>query len=208
MRRSTILISTILGIISLTACSKKDSNSDNSPTEHTLTDTTYLVKESGDLSITASNVKGTGKVVAKTPLTDSGNHYQLTFTLEDGGELYLFAHAESSLAGGIEVRFQRAANVLKVSLAKGETIQDVSNQFQSFNAASPVSISLDIHNDEEPPHILMWKEEAEAFTEATAIFNSEENGAAPGQGTGTLWGLVLKKASVDRMKITTAKFED
>lgn len=77
---------------------------------------------------------------------------------------------------------------------------------EGVDAAGAITIGVDVHNDESPAHVLVWS--GSDFAEDAAAFNSEGDGAAPGQGSATFWGLKLAKANVTAATIGDAKFSE
>ena len=116
-------------------------------------------------------------------------------------------NADSELKNGISVFFSRSGTTLTVKLKNDSQEVHISSKFTSVNASEALSFQIDVHNSENPTHVLVWTG-VSTFSEENALFNSEEHGNAPGQGTGNLRGLGLTKATVTSASIGDAKFEE
>lgn len=191
-------------LIVLGACGGDD---DNGSTTVSLDGAGYVVITPGSLQHNSDNVAGSGSIVFNDPLSgiDTKHSYALSFTIEDGGSLTLGSHATNQLASGVNVVLSRSGSALSVILQAEGGQTDVSAAFAGIvDASGPINVQIDVHNDEAPAHILAWT--GQSFDEADAIFNSEEDGDAPGNGSGNFWGLILQNATVNTAEVGDAKF--
>jgi len=165
----------------------------------------YVVVNAGDLQRSDALLKGSGSVAFKDPIgvISSKKDYVLSFSLDDGGSLALVAHGDEHLQNGIEVTLSRAAGTLTATLSSGGK-SAAPKVLGGVNAATAMTINVDVHNDESPAHILIWS--GSDFAEDKALLNSEEDGATPGQGRATYWGLLLTKASVTAASVIEPNF--
>ncbi len=165
----------------------------------------YVVADAGDLQRADTHLKGSGAVAFKQPLGELGSKksYDLAFTLDDGGSVTLITQADQKLENGVVLVFTRVGAGLSVALGAAGQIGEA-KPLDGVDAASALRIVVDVHNDESPAHVLVWAD-AE-FGEEKAVFNSEEDGPTPGQGTGTFWGLRLAKAQVTTAVLGDPKF--
>lgn len=200
----------VLGVLitaALVGCGGGSGGSDAGEAEGKLGDAAYVVVNAGDLEYNASLIRGSGRVAFNEPIGVIGSkkNYALSFSLEDGGALALVAHGNTKLQNGVEVTLSRAAGTLQAALSSGckSTAPKV---LDGVNAAAAMTINIDIHNDESPPHILIWS--GSDFAEDKALLNSEEDGAILEQGSATFWGLILTKASVTAASILEPKFAE
>lgn len=189
-------------LIALGACGGDD---ENGSTALSLDGAGYVIT-SGSLQHNSDNVAGSGSIVFNDPLSgiSSKHSYALSFTIEDGGSLTLGSHVTNQLANGINVVISRSGLTLSVILQAEGGQNDVSDAFAGINASGPINVQIDVHNDEAPAHILAWT--GQSFDEADAIFNSEEDGETPGNGSGNFWGLILQNATVNTAEVGDAKF--
>ncbi len=178
------------------------------PTQ-SLNNVAYTVLSDSSLVNGGTNVSGNGTIIFNAPLSSisSGHSYALTFTLQNNGSLTLASHSSNALANAFSVKFLREGSVLKVSMIASGTTKDISSSFSSVSAIAPITLQIDIHNDESPVHMLAWT--GSVYTETAAAFNSEESGnESPGNGMGQYWGLVLAGAKVTNAVVGDAKFSD
>lgn len=169
-----------------------------------------IVVVSGDaLTRTTTSLTGTGSVVFSSPLTTNENSFRPVFTLEDGGTFTLTAYGSAALATGVSVKFSRSGTTLSVSLLTDSGSTDVSSKFTGVDASTTLTFQVDMHNGEDPAHILIWAGSETGFSNSNTLLNSEDSGfSAPGKGQATLWGLALSSASVSAITLSGAKFED
>ena len=67
---------------------------------------------------------------------------------------------------------------------------------------------MDAHNDENPTHVLIWREGETLFDDTTTIENSEDTGTVSGQGAGAFWGITLNGAEITSAEASEDRFED
>jgi hypothetical protein len=197
----------VLALVVTAGCAKdKSSNEGGGSAEGTLGGASYVLVDGGDLQRSANLLSGSGAVAFKEPIgaLDSKKSYTLTFSIADGGKFALAAHGNEKLENAAEVRLSRAGNVLKVELgAAGQSTE--SKVLEGIDAAAEsVTLTIDVHNDESPAHILLWS--GSDFAEDKAVFNSEEDAETPGQGSGAFWGLRLQNSTVSSATIGAPKY--
>lgn len=133
----------------------------------------------------------------------SGANFEISFELEDGGEMSLYTFADVQLQNGIEVRFRREGHTLKVTgFAQGSS-QEWSPRFASIDASQTITFTMDIHNSERPAHILVWSGgKNPALNHRNTIYNSAEDSIdlnydnSPGNGFGRAWGFRTQNAKL------------
>jgi hypothetical protein len=164
-----------------------------------------ILSQDGNLSFGSGTLAGTGSVRFADDLgsTATNSNFQLSFRLEDGGELSLVTHATQSLENGVVVRFKRSAAVLAAYVTTAGVTDDWSSYFSSLDARVPLNIAIDIHNDEPLTHLIFWNE----LTGAELLNSAEDVDGAAGKGFGQHWGLVLKNASVSQAKKSAPRDE-
>ncbi len=194
-----------LATLALFGCGKDDKKDTAGLVEGILASKSYYLVDAGTLERTDSQIKGTGSVVFVSPLDglDAKTNYNLTFTLEDGGSVELVAHSDSTLSKGVSVVLSRAGSVLNAKL-KADGTETETKVLGGITASGVAKISIDVHNDENPSHILIWDGAGDAFAEDDALLNSEAE--TPGQGKSTAWGLVLTKATLTAATLAEPKF--
>ncbi|MDC4227742.1 MAG: hypothetical protein MPW14_09330 [Candidatus Manganitrophus sp.] len=192
-------------LIVLGACGGDD---DNGSTTLSLDGAGYVVITPGSLQHNSDNVAGSGSIVFNDPLSGvaTKHSYALNFTLADGGSLTLVSHSSNQLANGINIVMTRSGAVLSVLIQAGGNQTDASPSFTDVDATQPIGLQIDVHNDEtdQGAHLLAWT--GQSFDEGDAIFNSEDTGGSPGNGSGSFWGLILQNATVNTAEVGDAKF--
>jgi hypothetical protein len=156
---------------------------------------------------------GTGSLLFADPLESrsEGYNYELALQLLANGSVELVAFAGNQLSSGFSVRFERDGDKgiggLKVILSAAGRSYDISDVcaaapaaaggscFKDLDAGSPQVFSIDLHNDEDPAHVVIWagtREQAASGTlvplfdseESDAVPSTEERESSPGQGQG------------------------
>lgn len=206
VRSLFISILTLTVSVLVSACGKE--NSSAAVAEGKIGNIDFKILNSAGLSFDASTLIGSGDVVAKLPLAtnkDSGKNIALTFFLEDSGSLAVNAFSSASLENGINVVFTRSGSSLKAKTTHKDSTSQEKNL--TLNASSPVSVLIDVHNDESPAHILIWNGTEATPSEENALFNTEKDAESAGQGTETFWGLSLSKAKIINASLSDTKYE-
>ena len=92
------------------------------------------------------------------------------------------------------------------TLKEGQEIivQIAKDSFNSLDATKAISIAIDIHNDENPAHVLIWSGNSH-YTEENALYNSEKENNLEVQGSGKFWGFELKDAKMMSPKVGSHK---
>lgn len=176
----------------------------------------------GNLEVGGGTLSGTGSVVAVTSMrnVEEDTSYNLNFSLKDGGSLTLISHSNSSLGSGFEMKFRRIGSgpgSLRVTVTASGNSKDTRNAmgvdvFGGIDASRPLKVQLDIHNRENPSHVLLWTMPLTAiFSEESALFNTgdeiDKSNGSPGKGKGFHWGLVLDRAIVGAADRSEAKLQ-
>ena len=206
----------VASAVSITACGGSDNNDDSNPN--------IDAHNSAGLTSIENSISGNGSAIFTSSLgaIDSGAHFAVVAALDIGESFTIHAYSDNQLANGIDLMVTRPANTptnLEVMIEG----HDISSNFSSVEADHPISIFMDVHNDESPAHVLIWTAEEEHhhheeehehhdeerehheghLEEDDAVFNSENVAVVNGQGAGAFWGLTLVGAEV-----TTAKAEE
>ncbi len=179
----------------------------------------FAVKgESSALETKSDEIKGSGKVAFKDPIAtsvDAEKHVELQFSLEDGGSLKLLAFANKDLEEGIDLLFTRSGQSLEGKILVADKETDITGQqgMADFDASQAINLKIDIHNSEDPAHVIMWQAEPSVeVSEETEKLNSadseEGDVAAQGRGSGTFWGVELTNATVNHIELKDAQETD
>jgi hypothetical protein len=199
---------TILSLLAPLGCKKDEDKSTTLP-QGSFAGQSYYVVESDDLELNESILKGSGAIVFASPLNaiQSQDNFAVEFTIAEGGSLALVTHSNSSLAEGLTVQFDRAGTELIATL-KADGSGTTDNVLSGIDASGLVSLSVDVHNNEAPTHVLIWNAANGSFSEDDALYNSEDDTDAPGVGNGTLWGVVLRNAELKAITRGEPKFTE
>ena len=195
-------------ILTLNACSGGETSGSGAGTaEGQLGSTSYVVVDAGDLQRSATQIKGAGSIAFKDPIgaIRARKSYTVSFALEDAGSLKLAVNADEQLTNGVGVLLSRSGSALSATLSFGGA-SAVAKTLAGVDASSSINLTIDIHNDESPAHILIWS--GSDFASAKALLDSERDGATPGQGRGNYWGLVLNKGTVTSSVLAAPKFTE
>jgi hypothetical protein len=199
---------TALALFTAVGC-KKDEDKTTELPQGSFAEQTYYVLEAGDLEGNGTQLQGSGALVFASPLNaiQSQDNFALEFTLSEGGSLALVTHADGSLSDGLTVQFARAGTEL-ISRLTADGAGTGDNVLSGVDASGPISLAVDVHNNETPSHVLIWNAVNGSFAENEALYNSEDDADAPGVGKGTLWGLVLRNAVVTKVERGEPKFTE
>lgn len=199
---------TALALVAAVGCKKDEDKTTDLP-QGSIAGQTYYVVEALDLERTENILKGSGALVFASTLNGipSQDNFSLEFTIAEGGSLALVTHSDSSLSDGLTVQFERTGTELISRLtADGSGTGD--NVLSGVDASGPISLAVDVHNNETPAHVLIWNAVTGSYAENAALYNSKDDADAPSAGKGTQWGLVLRNAEVKRVERVEPKFTD
>lgn len=141
----------------------------------------------------AGALTGTCRLVSPVNLggIDSGKSFAIRFALADGGSIAFHAYAATDLAGGVDLKFWREGGTLRFSgTIAGQTV-DHSRRFANFDPREPVSLQIDVHNNEAPAHVIIWPASAgPAFDVNAKLVNTALCGIGnnPNYDCSTQWG--------------------
>jgi hypothetical protein len=128
--------------------------------------------------------------------------------LLDAGESFtIHAYSDDQLADGIDLVVSRPENT-PTSLEVTVDGTDISSAFTNVAADQTINILMDVHNDENPTHVLIWPEGETLFSDTTTLENSEDTGSVTGQGAGAFWGITLDGAEISSAAASEDRFED
>lgn len=140
----------------------------------------------------------------------AGANFEVSFDIEDGGSFTLYTFANPDLQNGISIQFVRIQNSLKVFATAQGTVQDWSPRFASVDAAQTVTLTIDIHNNERPAHIMIWSGlKNSSLNHRNTLYNSAEDSLdlnydnSPGNGFGRSWGAKLDNAKLHKATLSS-----
>ncbi|MBM4254079.1 MAG: hypothetical protein FJ146_19100 [Deltaproteobacteria bacterium] len=194
----------LIALLVIAGCDKGATGTDTA-NQGSLGSSPYVTVDTGNLASSGTGLKGQGSIAFKDPVGAIGarKSYALAFSLDDGGSLTLVANADESLKNGLELKFSRTGNSVAAAMTVG-TVTSAAKNFVAVDGSQALNLTIDIHNDEAPAHVMIWS--GKDYSAVNAILDSETDDAAPGQGRGTFWGLKLNQATVTEAVIAAAKF--
>lgn len=133
----------------------------------------------------------------------SGANFEVSFSLADNGSVTVHTFTNSDLSEGVNIQFTRTASALTVLVSAGAAVQDWSPYFSSIDASQSMTFTVDVHNNERPAHILVWKGSKNAsLNHRNTLYNSAEDSVdlgfagSPGNGTSRYWGISFTDAEI------------
>ena len=149
-----ILKTTVIALAMLAGACSSDSDDDSSCAKVY----GYCFEAAEGVNVSGSTVTGSGNLnlgqVVDTAA--SGKNFQATVTLEDGDSVTLLAFADSSLENGVNIVFTRSGSTVEWVLAENSGTLKTSS-FSDADATKELVINVDLHNDEEPAHVIIWE---------------------------------------------------
>jgi len=163
----------------------------------------FETSASSSLSVTGTELSGSGLVIAREALSDVkiGRHFILRGELPEGGSIRLMTFAirtSEELKNGFELKLSRpiGATRLKVIAKAGNNEDDWSQFFSGIQPDTEFEIGIDVHNDENgEAHVLVWNLKDNAKQEPFFDSAMDVNGA-PGKGFGRHWAMQLNNATL------------
>ncbi|MBP6217255.1 MAG: hypothetical protein KA436_01565 [Oligoflexales bacterium] len=209
VKKTTKFVRSIALLLSLSACGKKSNDAAPTASEGALNGKNYLIVDAGSLTLTGSELSGSGRVVFNDPIGEVGSNqnYSLTFTVDDGAALELVSHSDNKLENAVTIKLVRSGAKLSVSLlADGK--ETAARVLDGVDASTDIKLWVDVHNSESPAHVLLWKAGQSNPNDDNALYNSDADGETPGRGAAGFYGLILNKAVVKELTLGNAKFAD
>ena len=192
-------------------CGKKSESSSSCTEGGKVQNICFKNLSASGLVFNGTSISGTGNAVALDVLADKideGRNIALTLTLQDTGSLTLKSFSKSDLTSGVNLKFSRSASQLSLSFVNntGETSTKI---LSGIDAAGEIKILVDVHNDEDPPHVVLWNG-AGTFNKDTTLLNSEDTGeiAPTTKGADKYWGVTLDKAVLTGAALSDPKDEE
>lgn len=140
----------------------------------------------------------------------SGANFQLRFELQDHGTVTLHAFSDADLQGGFELKFERDHGVLKVFANAQGITQEWSSYFSSVNPTQPITLTTDIHNHENPAHVLIWSgAKNNGLNHTNTLYNTAEDSVdlnfagSPGNGRARAWGVSFTDATISEAIVSS-----
>lgn len=186
----------------LSGCGVKEAKK-NTESTPTFNSAAYLVIDNESLTSNSTLLSGNGSVVFVAPLADDAHNFHLNFELEDGGSLALVYGSDNKLQQGLSLILSRNGKSIELVTKAGDNTSAPA-PLAGVDASAPLALNLDVHNDETPAHVMIWKND----DTTELLMDSEESTETAGNGQSNLWGVELKKAKVTRADVRTAAHEE
>jgi hypothetical protein len=198
----------VLFVFFFVSCSKEDGSKSNSTNIFAYS---IVGSDSGFITKTSSEVSGSGQILfeAATDEISAGHNFAFQLSLDEGGSIVLHLFSNSSLASGVNITLTRSGANLACTIEINSNSMNCDSQTSQIVATFSFPFYVDVHNDEDPSHVLIWS--GSAFSESDAIFNSEVDfpGLSSGdKAVGTVWGVTLTNATITKAKIGDPLFEE
>lgn len=201
-----------LAILALIGCGGSDSKSQTSITSVTTVPEFAIVKDNG-ITTTTTLISGSGEIAFTEPASEEETAFKFKFGLvNETSSITILIFSDAKLD-------ESTANVIKIQKKDGNltgtfSISGSDETSLGFEAISDEenTFYVDVHNNEEPTHVLIWKDDTDIFDEESTVFNSNSESLIEnfGQkvGTGSFIGVKLENASLLSFTFHDTKFED
>jgi hypothetical protein len=210
MTTRTLLLSSLSLCLSLlTSACAPSSTTDKTLGTLSLSDF-EVVSGNETLNRSASAISGTGALIFPEPVTGEEFNFKLTFSLEDTGSLTWVTFSEADLVNGVETKFARAGSALNASLLFNGAEETSTKAIEGVDTSTAISLFVEAHGGEAPDHMMIFPGDltGSLFLETDALFNSEDDGEAPGNGAGKFFGVRLLNATLTEVVGAEAKFSE
>ena len=158
--------------------------------------------------------KGTLSDGGLLQFSEQAANFEVSLNLpEAGSSAKLEVFADASRSNGIKFTFSRSANnQLLVTCEANGNKQDWSSYFQNLNRDGQWNLTIDVHNNERPAHILVWSGvKSPNLNRRNTQYNTGEDSldlgfdGGPGNGTGSwfFYGAEGTKPANIAVKIST-----
>lgn len=149
------------------------------------------------LTHSGSSVSGDGVIrfAAQMP-GGQANKVSFDFSIADGGMLVLTMNSGSDLLSGISLDLRRTGNVLSratISSNAGATTL-VPEVMRALDASKPMQLTMHVHNDEVPAHIIITNKAGDAI-----YFNAQPG--HQGDTKDAFFGFDLRNATVTAVSV-------
>lgn len=166
----------------------------------------FKVIKDNTLVFENNSISGSGRILALQTLQDAKSFsFSLKFSLEDNGKIDFFAFANNQLEKAFVISVSRLGAKIKFELSKEGKVVDYSELegVAEINAINSISLEIDLHNGENPAHMIMWNSAlVSEFNEQNSILNTaDEPKQSPGTGSGQFVGFELKDATLESFKL-------
>lgn len=155
-----------------------------------------ILVDIGDLNISSSEISGSGAFVVNDPLSGvaSEAHFKIEAALREGSLLEFIVFSSSDLTDGISFSFRRSESLVSLKISNSYRQASWSDTIRLYDE-DRVSFSLDVHNQEQPVHFILW-DGLLAGRRMPDLIDSAEDDLNLGNGRGAFWGVRLENATL------------
>jgi hypothetical protein len=159
-------------------------------------DQDLILVDIGNLDVSSSEISGSGAFVVNDPLSGvaSEAHFKIDAALREGSLLEFIVFSSSDLKDGISFLFRRSGNLVSLKISNSYRQASWSDTIR-LHDEDRVSFSLDVHNQEQPAHFVLW-DGLLAGRRMPDLIDSAEDDLNLGNGRGAFWGMRLESATV------------
>ncbi len=159
-------------------------------------DQDLILVDIGNLNISSSEISGSGAFVVNDPLAgvDSEAHFKIDAVLNEGALVEFIVFSSAALEDGISFAFRRADNLVSLKITNSFRQASWSDTIR-LQDENRVSFSLDVHNQEQPAHFILW-DGLLAGRRVPDLIDSAEDDLNLGNGRGAFWGMRLENATL------------
>jgi len=159
-------------------------------------DQDLILIDIGNLNISSSEISGSGAFVVNDPLSGvaSEAHFKIDAALREGSWLEFIVFSSSDLRDGISFLFRRSENLVSLKISNSYRQASWSDMIRLYDE-DRISFSLDVHNQEQPAHFILW-DGLVAGRRIADLIDSAEDDLNLGNGRGAFWGMRLENATV------------
>ena len=185
---STILVFAFTGCGDITGTDTGANNKTDNPDVSTVGDLSFTKVSEGKIRLDGTMENG----------GDSGANFEIQLQLKDDKKGTFIFFADKELNQGVKLTAEKIDGAAQLTL----TINDVSHSFtRPLGKDGTLSLSMDIHNDHEDAHIIVWNlagpfgDSDNCLEDDSCIYNTEYYTqpnpgpwGAQGKGPGAFWG--------------------
>ena len=142
---------------------------------------------------------------------DSGHNFEVSLKLEEGKKAQFWFFADKQLSQGVGLAVEKVADDAVVTVSVNEVSHSIALPLSDDNT---LDISIDIHNDHEDAHILIWNlngpfgDAEECVEDEACLYNTEfftDPNPGPwgsqGRGPGSFWGFEGDKEMILKLSL-------
>lgn len=130
------------------------------------------------------------------------NKIDVEFKMENDGQISFIFFADDTFSKGLSFNFSRKndKNSFEVTLQGAASWVSLTERFSKKVTTSTIRLTIEIHNDEVPAHIIVKQNNVTLFNSEAPKEKNEIAFKSPGNGKANFWGFsTIGKASVQNI---------